>query len=85
MEPPVYRSILVDKSITEDWRQDMLTATPSLEATNILMSMAMTEGVGFKRGQEKRGMKLDFIDVRRAYFYAPSKRTVYVQLPAEDQ
>ena len=82
---PEYRSRLVAKEIKNDKRQDLFAATPPLEAKKLLMSMAMTEGVGFKRGQEKRGMKLDFIDVRRAYFYAPSKRTVYVQLPAEDQ
>ena len=29
-------------------------------------------------------MELDFIDVRRAYFYAPSRRTVYVELPPDD-
>ena len=27
---------------------------------------------------------MDFIDVRRAYFYAESKRTVYADLPPED-
>ena len=47
----------------------------------MLMSMAMTEGIGFKIGQEQQGMVLDFIDVRRAYSYADSKRTVYVDLP----
>ena len=44
----------------------------------------MTEGIGFKRGQGSHGMQLVFIDVRRAYFYADSKRTVYVDLPPED-
>ena len=29
-------------------------------------------------------MKLDFIDVRRAYFHAPCKRDVYIVLPEED-
>jgi hypothetical protein len=29
-------------------------------------------------------MKLDFIDVRRAYFHANAQREVYVQLPEED-
>ena len=31
-----------------------------------------------------KGMKLDFADVRRAYFHAPSIRKVYIQLPEED-
>ena len=50
----------------------------------MLMSMAMTEGIGFKRGQEHQGMMLDFIVVMRSYLYADSKRTVYVGLPPED-
>ena len=29
-------------------------------------------------------MKLDFIDIRRAYFHAKSKRDVYIRLPNED-
>ena len=34
------------------------------------------------RGADKKdGTRLDFIDVRRAYVYDPSKRTVYVELP----
>ena len=30
-------------------------------------------------------MKLDFIDVRRAYFHAEARREVYVVLPPEDE
>jgi hypothetical protein len=29
-------------------------------------------------------MKMEFIDIRRAYFHAPARRTVYVKLPPED-
>ena len=29
-------------------------------------------------------MKLDFIDVRRAYFYAEVSRDIYIELPKED-
>ena len=29
-------------------------------------------------------MKIDFIDVRRAYFHAKARREVYVSLPPED-
>ena len=31
-----------------------------------------------------KGIKTDVIDVRRAYFHAESRRTVYVELPPED-
>ena len=44
----------------------------------------MTEGVGYSRGKEQHGKKIDFIDVRRAYFYARSKRDVHAELPSED-
>ena len=30
-------------------------------------------------------MKLDFIDVRRAYYHAPALREVYVSLPPGDE
>ena len=29
-------------------------------------------------------MKLDFIDVRRAYFHAKARRPVFIELPAEE-
>merc|ERR1712005_42236 len=46
--------------------------------------MAVTEGIGYEKGRRKDGMKLDFIDIKRAYFNAPVKRDVYIQLPKED-
>ena len=50
----------------------------------MLMSMAMTEGLGYQRGKERMGMCLDFIGVKRAYFYVESKMMVHVELPPED-
>ena len=50
----------------------------------MLMSVAVTEGIGYKAGKRRKGMKLDFIDVRRAYFHAKARREVYVALPEED-
>ena len=67
-----------------DKRDDLFAATPPLEAKKILMSLAVTEGVGYRKGGKDKGMKLDFIDVRRAYFHAKARREVYVKLPAED-
>ena len=43
----------------------------------------MTEGIGWK-SDRRMGMRIDFIDVRRAYFHAKARRDVYVALPAED-
>ena len=81
---PEYRSRLVAQEINVDKREDLFAATPPLEAKKILMSLAVTEGVGYRKGGKDKGMKLDFIDVRRAYFHARARREVYVKLPAED-
>ena len=81
---PEYRSWLVAQEINTNRREDLFAPTPPLEAKKMLKSMAVTEGVGFKAGRKQQGMKLDFIDVRRAYFHAKSRREVYVALPAED-
>ena len=65
-------------------RWDLFAATPPLEAKKILFSLAVTEGIGFEAGKKEQGMKLDFIDVRRAYFHAKAIRRVFVELPDED-
>ena len=33
---------------------------------------------------EREGKVLALVDVRRAYFYAPARRKVFVELPPED-
>ena len=80
---PEYRSRLVAKEINRGKREDLFAATPPLEAKKALFSLAVTEGVGIQSG--KGPMKLDFIDVRRAYFHAISRRPVYIKLPDEDK
>ena len=67
---PEYRSRLVAQEIKVDKREDLFAATPPLEAKKMLISTAVIEGIGYKRGAKKQGMKIDFIDVRRAYFHA---------------
>ena len=62
----------------------MFPATPPLEAKKLLFSLAVNEGVGYEKGKRKEGMKLDFIDIRKAYFHADARREVYVELPKED-
>ena len=56
-ENPEYRSRLVAKEIKRDQRDDMFADTPPLEALKILVSLAMTEGIGYERGKEQQGMK----------------------------
>ncbi len=67
-----------------DKREDLFAATPPLESKKMFLSWAVTEGIGFAKGQRKGGMKLDFIDVRRAYFHAEASRQVFVELCEED-
>ena len=81
---PELRSRLVAKEIKRDKRDDLFAATPPLEALKMLLSLAVTEGVGYRKGHRESGHRLEFIDVRRAYFQARARRDVYVQLPEED-
>ena len=83
-EDPEYRSRLVAQEINMDKREDLFAATPPLEAKKMLLSWAVTEDIGYKEGLREHGMKVDFIDVRRAYFHARARRKVFVKLPEED-
>ena len=74
---------MVAMEIKKDKREDLFAATPPLEAKKILKSMAVIEGIGYKKGRKDQGMCLDFIDVSRAPFFAEAIRKVYVQLPPE--
>lgn len=79
-----YRSRLVAKGIDTEKREDLFAATPPLEAKKALFSMAVTEGIGFRKGDHKECMKLIFIDVRRAFFHVDARRSVYIEHPEED-
>ena len=64
-----YRSRLVAKEIKTDKREDLFAATPPLKAIKILLSCAVTQGIGYKE-KVTEGMKIDFVDTRRACFHA---------------
>ena len=53
-----YRSRLVAKEIKRDNRE-VFFLQPHRK---VLLSLAMTEGVGYKRGKEEEGMKSEFIN-----------------------
>ena len=63
-----YRSRLVAKEIKRDKRDDLFAATPPLEAKKMLFSAAVTAGIGHQAGKKEEGMKMDFIDISRAYY-----------------
>ena len=73
---PNVRSRWVAQDFRREARPDLYAATPPLEAVKTLVSMAAS-GKG-------RGNVVSVMDVRRAYFYAPARRDVYVELPPED-
>ena len=52
-------------------RDDLFAGDPPLEAVKMLLSMAATRPVNKKR-KDKR-MKLEFIDISRAYFHAAAR------------
>ena len=79
-ENPEYRSRLVAQEVKTDKREDLFAATPPLEAKKMLLAIVVSQW-GMKHG---RRMKLDFIDVRRAYFHAKARRDVFFKLPGED-
>ena len=82
---PEYRSRLVAKEIKTDKSQELFAATPPLEALKMLLSKAVTEGVGYQRNQREQGMRIEFIDVRRAYFHAKARRRVFIKLPEGEE
>ena len=81
---PECRSRIVAQEIKMDKRENLFAATPPLEAKKLLISMAVTAGIGHKGNDRRRGMKLEFIDVRRAYFHAKARKVVYIRLPMGD-
>lgn len=46
--------------------------------------MVVSQGIGYQRGDRENGFKIEFIDIRRAYFHAKARRRVLVKLPKED-
>ena len=71
-----YRSRLVAREIKKDGRPDLFAATPTLEALKVVLSMLASSN---------KGERLMVNDVSRAYFCAPARRQVFVELPAEDK
>ena len=74
-----YRSRLVGRELKMDNRLDLFAATPPLETLKLLLSMCA------KGQQERNPLRLAVIDIKRAYFYAPATRPVFIEIPKEDR
>ena len=75
---PEYRSRFVAKEVNTHAAEEMFAATPPLEAKKVLFSLAASQPA------TTNSLKLMFVDVKRAFFYARARRDVYVKLPPED-
>ena len=64
------------KFSTKRTRPELHALTPPLEALKVVLSEIVTG--------TRRGKVVALVDVRRAYFYAPARRRVFVELPPED-
>ena len=73
-----YRSRLVGRELKIDKRNDLFAPTPLLEAMKALISF-------FAKSQDGREpLRFATIDIKRAYFFAPATRKMFIKLPAED-
>ena len=76
-----YRARLVGRELALTKRHDLFAATPPLEALRMLISLVASKQ-GQKRGSDNFILMTN--DVKRAYFYAPATRPIYIRIPEED-
>ena len=76
---PLYRSRLVGKEFNNGEIEGLFAATPPLEALRLILSWAATDS-----GSKSQDRKCIMVaDVSRAFFEAPARRDICVELPAE--
>ena len=82
---PNYRSRMVGEEFNDSELDGLFAATPPLEAFRLLLSWAATDGSappgGARRGQLQKSLLI--ADASRAFFEAPAKRDLCVELPEE--
>ena len=78
---PNYRSRLVAREFNTGKDDTLYASTPPLEALRLIVSHAST--VDPARPDSRRELMVN--DVRRAYFYAKQQRSVFIELPGEDE
>ena len=76
-DSPNVRCRIVAKDFSIDKRPDLFAATPPLEYLRYLVSRCASSQLGPNK------TKLMLQDVKKAYFYAPATRDVYVELQPE--
>ncbi len=81
IESPDYRARLVGREIKRDKRDDLFAATPPLESLRMLLSICASNQ---RHLEEHRNHIIMSNDIKRAYFYAPATRPVFIIIPDED-
>ncbi len=76
-----YRSRLVGRELNLSKQPDLFAATPPLESLRVILSIA----AGRQSSPSRRRRYIVMAnDVKRAYFYAPATRAVFIEIPPED-
>ena len=78
---PNLRARLVGCEYKKDKRDDLFSATPPLESLRMILSICASNQ--YCQDPRERFIVMSN-DVRRAYFYAPSTRAIYIRIPKED-
>ena len=78
MQNPNYRARLVGREMKMDKRLDLFAATPPLESLRLMCSLCASNQ------WRKDPYRILSIDIKRAYFYAPASRPVFIEIPVED-
>ena len=73
---PILRARWVAREYRTHARPELYASTPPLEALKVVLPEIATGMLG--------GKVVALVDVRRAYFNAPARRKVFVELPPED-
>ena len=76
---PEYRCRLVAREIKRSNTVEMFAATPPLSSIRSVISIAASNQ------HRADPHHLLFLDVRRAYFFAPARRNLYIEVPEEDR
>ncbi len=79
---PNYRARLVGRELNLCKRDDLFAATPPLESLRMILSICASRQDAQKAEDRFVVMRND---VRRAYFYAPTTRPIFITIPAEDR
>ena len=74
---PNHRSRIVAKEIKTNSRPDLFAATPPIEHIKYLISRVASSQ------RRRKPTRLMVQDIKKAYFFAPATRRIYVELPTD--